>query len=92
MLVNRQERAMLSRPAGPCRQRDMRSAEGGLFPSSECCKTIRFSVPSTGFTSLLSMNKGSCSLTIAKSLGPKVLCVAPFTVDFTLFLSQSCRL
>lgn len=46
----------------------------------------------TGFTPLLSMNKGPCPLTIAKSLGPKVLCVAPFTVDFAFFLSQSCRL
>lgn len=46
----------------------------------------------TGFTPLLSMNKGPCSLTIAESLGPKVLCVAPFTVDFTFLLSQSCRL
>lgn len=31
-------------------------------------------------------------MAIAKSLGSKVLCIAPFTIDFTFFLSQSCRL
>lgn len=51
-----------------------------------------FSVCDLGseFTLSLSMNKGSCSLAISKSLGPEVLCIASFTIDFTFFLSQSC--
>lgn len=67
------------------------------FHSSECRESSVFgsdnsvcTVLHSGLTPSLSMNKGPCSLTIAKSLGPKVLCIAPFTIDFTFFLSQSC--
>lgn len=35
-------------------------------------------VPRSGFTPSLCVNKGPCSLTVAKSLGPKVLCIAPY--------------
>ncbi len=60
--------------------------KSSVFGSDDSmCAVLR-----SGFTPSLSMNKGPCSLTIAKSLGPEVLCIAPFAIDFTFFLSQSC--
>lgn len=52
----------------------MSALKSSVFGSDELvCVVLR-----SGFTPSLSMNKGPCSLTIAKSLGPKVLCVAPY--------------
>ena len=40
-----------------------------------CCEEAMLG---SGFAPLLSMNKGPCSLAVAKSLGPKVLRVASY--------------
>lgn len=60
-------------------QFSVRLSEPRLYRDSQC-------VIYSGFISLVSINKGSCSLTIAKSFGSKVLCRAFFTIDFTSFL------
>lgn len=91
MLLNASESASgraqccLVRPACAGRGADAQCRMLVEFHSSECRESSVFgsddsvcTVLHSGFTPSLSMNKGPCSLTIAKSLGPKVLCIAPY--------------
>lgn len=52
----------------------MSAVKSSVFGSDDSV----YAVLRSGFTPSLSMNKGPCSLTIAKSLGPKVFCIAPY--------------